>query len=63
MEDNHTVASAPNIRQTKFTVLRDQQCSLNMQIRLAMQLHDAKTQTNLEKQLKEVTDQIDHMVW
>lgn len=34
-----------------------------MQIRLAMQLHDMQAQADLEKELKEVTEQISHMVW
>lgn len=46
------------IRKTKFTMLKDEQYSLNMQMRLAMQLHDEQAQTDLEKELKEVTDQI-----
>lgn len=53
--------SSSGIRKTKFTCLKDQQCSLNMQIRLAMQIHDTRTQADLEKKLKEVTAQIDHI--
>ena len=49
------------IRKTKFTMLKDQQCSLNMQIRLAMQLHDMQTQADLEKRLKEVLEQLNHI--
>ena len=50
-----------DIRKTKFTMLKDQQCSLNMQIRLAMQLHDMQTQADLEKRLKEVLEQLNHI--
>ena len=48
---------------SKLQVLRwkDQQCSLNMQIRLAMQLHDTQTQADLEKRLKEVLEQLHHI--
>lgn len=63
MGSNHIANPSPDIRKTKFTVLKDQQCSLNMQIRLAMQLHDMRAQADLEKKLKEVTEQIDHIVW
>ena len=42
-------------------MLKDQQCSLNMQIRLAMQLHDMQTQADLEKRLKEVLEQLNHI--
>lgn len=62
MRNNHTTTPFPDIRKTEFTILKDQQCSLNMQIRLAMQLHDMQTKEELEKKLKKVTEQIDHMV-
>ena len=63
MENNQIEIPSLDIRKTKFTLLKDQQCSLNMQIRLAMQLHDMQAQADLEKELKEVTEQISHMVW
>ena len=63
IENNQIEIPSLNIRKTKFTLLKDQQCSLNMQIRLAMQLHDLRAQADLEKELKEVTEQISHMVW
>lgn len=63
IENNQIEPLSLDIRKTKFTLLKDQQCSLNMQIRLAMQLHDMQTQADLEKELKEVTEQISHMVW
>lgn len=52
--------SSPDIRKTRFTLLKDEQCALNMQIRLAMQLHDAQAQADLEKKLKKVMEQIDY---
>ncbi len=52
---------SPDIRKTKFTMLKEQQCSLNMQIRLAMQLHDMQAQSELEKKLKKITEQINHI--
>lgn len=63
MRSDHNANPSPDIRKTKFTALKDQQCSLNMQIRLAMQLHDMQAQADLEKKLEEVTEQIDHIVW
>ena len=63
IENNQLEPLSLDIRKTKFTLLKDQQCSLNMQIRLAMQLHDLRAQADLEKELKEVTEQISHMVW
>lgn len=53
---------SPDIRKTKFTMLKEQQCSLNMQIRLAMQLHDMQAQSELEKKLKKITEQINHII-
>lgn len=63
MENNYMEPLPLDIRRTEFTVLKNQQCSLNMQIRLAMQLHDAQAQTDLEKKLRDVTEQINHMIW
>ena len=62
MKNDHMEKSSSYIRKTRFTVLKDQQCSLNMQVRLAMQLHDTRTQSELEKELKEVTEQIEHII-
>ena len=65
MEVNHTEDTSMDImdiRKTKFTVLKDEQCSLNMRIRLAMQIHDIQAQADLEKELKEVTEQLHHII-
>lgn len=62
MEKKRTKKTSSDIRKTRFTLLKNQQCSLNMQIRLAMELHDIKVQEELEKQLKEVTEQIENIV-
>ena len=51
MGNNQQANLAADIRKTKFTALKDQQCSLNMQIRLAMQLHDKKAQEDLEQDM------------
>ena len=63
MENNQIENHSLYIRKTKFTMLKEQQCSLNMRIRLAMQLHDAQAQAELEVKLKEVMEQIHHIVW
>ena len=57
MENNRMEPHSLDIRKTKFTALKDRQCSLNMQI------HDMKAQEDLEKELKEVMEEISHMVW
>jgi predicted nucleic acid-binding Zn-ribbon protein len=62
MTNNQMVNSLTDIRKTKFTVLKDQQRSLNMQVRLAMQRHDTQMQADLEEKLKEITEQIDDIM-
>ncbi len=61
MGNDQIASPSLDIRKTKFTMLKDQQCSLNMQIRLAMQLHDTQTQADLEKRLREVLEQLNHI--
>ena len=63
MENSQISNSSSGIRKTKFTCLKDQQCSLNMQIRLAMQLHNNQVQAELEKKLEEVTEQLKHIIY
>lgn len=63
MENHEFTSPSSGIRKTKFTCLKDQQRSLNMQIRLAMQLHDRTVQDELERKLKEVTDQLEHILY
>lgn len=63
IENNQIEPLSLDIRKTKFTMLKEQQCTLNMRIRLAMQLHDTQTQADLEVKLKEVLEQINHIVW
>lgn len=63
MENSQISNSSSGIRKTKFTCLKDQQCSLNMQIRLEMQLHNNQVQEELEKKLEEVTKQLEHIIY
>ena len=63
MENNQMSNSSSGIRKTKFTCLKDQQCTPNMQIRLAMQLHNTQVQAELEKKLEEVTKQLEHIIY
>lgn len=62
MDNNYMSSSLADIRKTQYTFLKEQQCSLNMRIRLAMQMHDAQTQMDLERKLKEVTEKIEHII-
>ena len=63
MENNQTANPSPGIRKTKFTCSKDQQYALNMQIRLAMQLHNKQVQEELEKKLEDVTKQLDCIIY
>ncbi len=58
MDNTQSTNASSEIMKTKYTFLKEQQCSLNMQIRLAMQLQDKSVQEDLEKQLEEVTKQL-----
>lgn len=58
MSRNHESVTSSDNRQTVFGGLKQQQISLNMQIRLAMQLHDTNTQKKLEKEMVEITERI-----
>lgn len=58
MDNTQSTNASSGIMKTKYTFLKEQQCSLNMQIRLAMQLQDKSVQEDLEKQLEEVTKQL-----
>lgn len=62
MDNNYMSSSLADIRKTQYTFLKEQQCSLNMRIRLAMQMHDAQMQMDLERKLKEVTEKIEHII-
>lgn len=62
MDNRRKTEHSAGIRKTQFTCLKDQQCSLNMQIRLAMELHDKPTQEELEKELEEVTVRLAHII-
>lgn len=63
MDNNQIMNPSSEIRKTQFTYLKDQQCSLNMQIRLAMQLHNRQVQEELEKKLEEVSKQLEHIIY
>lgn len=58
MENNNMFNLASNTMSTRFTSLKQQQCALNMQIRLAMQIHDAQAQADLEKEMEKINNQI-----
>lgn len=59
MDNKQITNPSSGIRKSRYTCLKDQQCSLNMRIRLAMQIHDTRVCEDLEKELQEVTEQTD----
>lgn len=61
MNHNHELQAANDIRKTHYNNLKQQQCALNMQIRLAMQIHDMETKVRLEKELRELNEQIKYL--
>lgn len=61
MEENNILENSPHTMTTKFTNLKQQQYALNMQIRLAMQIHDAQAQADLEKEMEKLTEQIKYI--
>ncbi len=58
MGKNGILGASLNEISTKFTSLKQQQYALNMQIRLAMQIHDVQAQENLEKEMEKITEQL-----
>lgn len=58
MENYNTFENPSNTMTTVFMNLKQQQYALNMQIRLAMQIHDAQAQADLEKELEKITERI-----
>ncbi len=49
------------MRNMNYNQLRQRQCALNMQIRLAMQTYDMEMKANLEKELEEINKQIKYL--
>ena len=62
MDINHSMTTLSNTRMTAFASLKQQQCVLNMQIRMAMENHDADAQKKLEKELEQILEQINIFV-
>lgn len=63
MDNNQLLNHSSGIRKTQFTCLKDQQCTLNMQIWLAMQLHNRQVQDELGRKLEKVTELLEHMLY
>ncbi|WP_286152610.1 hypothetical protein [Sporofaciens musculi] len=62
MDINHSMTTLSNTRMTAFASLKQQQCVLNMQIRMAMENHNVDAQKKLEKELEQILEQINIFV-
>lgn len=58
MDRKNGLQAAVDLRKTHYNNLKQQQCALNMQIRLAMQMYDTDMRVRLEKELEEVNRQM-----
>ncbi|MEY8339399.1 hypothetical protein AALB16_15505 [Lachnospiraceae bacterium 62-35] len=57
--NNKNISQVVNdIRKTRYNNLKQQQCAVNMQIRVAMQTYDMDIKVRLEKELEEINEQI-----
>ena len=61
MNQKNTSQTINDLRKTHYNNLRQQQCALNMQIRLAMQTHDLDMKVRLESKLNEIIEQIKYL--
>lgn len=61
MDKNYTSSSSSVSKVTAFARLKEQQCALNMQIRLAMQVHDIKGQKKLELEMSKLMEQMNRV--
>lgn len=61
MNQNTNTAVVSENRVTEFTKLKEQRYTLNMQIRLAMEIHDEKTQGELEEKMTKVLERMKHV--
>lgn len=59
MNQNYTSNNNSSVSKiTAFARLKEQQYALNMQIRLAMQIHDAKGQKELELEMAKLMERM-----
>lgn len=58
MNRKNGLQAVTDLGKTHYNNLRQQQCALNMQIRLAMQMYDTDMRVRLEKELEEVNRQM-----
>lgn len=56
---NKNISQTVNdLRKTHYNNLKQQQCALNMQIRLAMQTYDMDMKVRLENELADINEQM-----
>lgn len=61
MNQKNTSQTINDLRKIHYNSLRQQQCALNMQIRLAMQTYDLDMKVRLERELNEIIEQIKYL--
>lgn len=61
MDKNYTSNASSVSKVTAFARLKEQQYALNMQIRLAMQIHDTKKQETLESEMSKLMEQMNRV--
>lgn len=61
MDKNYTSNSSSVSKVTAFARLKEQQYALNMQIRLAMQIHDTNGQRKLEHEMTKLKEQMNRV--
>lgn len=58
MDRKNMAQAEAELKKTYYLHLKQQQCALNMQIRLAMQTYDPDMKARLEKELEKVSERI-----
>ena len=61
MESKNISNMVVDIRKTHYSNLKQQQCTLNMQIRLAMQTYDVDMKKKKKKELEEINEEIRYL--
>lgn len=61
MDNKKIYKAVTDIKRTDYSNLKQQQCTLNMWIRLAMQTYDKDMKARLEKELEEINEKIKYL--
>ena len=61
MDNKKIYKAVTDIKRTDYSNLKQQQCTLNMRIRLAMKTYDKDMKARLEKELEEINEKIKYL--